>query len=229
MSGSLVFQYDPTPQRTPGWFATKRGKIGSSRLEDWLATSKAKATLGQPLKARLDYEKELMFERQFGASFNNFVTEAMQDGIDLEDFAAKQYQNITGNSVQEVGCWYNDFFVASPDRIVEEDGLVEVKIVRDSTFVDVLMNGVPSKHQKQIQGQLWASGRAWCDYVCLNLTTKKIAIIRVFPDTEFHEYLVESVQEKLVVEPFKLDTVHDIVGALPDWSQNSNNELKGDW
>jgi hypothetical protein len=121
--------------------------------------------------------------------------------------------------------------------MVGDNGLIEIKIVRDNTFVEVLMTGVPPKHWKQIQGQLWASGRKWCDYVCLNFTTKKVVVVRVYPDKEFHEYLAEAVQEKLVVEPFKLDTVHDIKGELPDWSHNasaaladrSDSNLKGGW
>jgi predicted phage-related endonuclease len=223
----LGFTYDPAPQRSAEWLADKRGKIGASRLADWLAVSKAKTGAGRPLKARLDYEKELMFERQFGVSFNNFVTEAMQDGIDFEAFAAEQYEKLTGTKVEECGCWYNDFFVASPDRTVGEDGLIEIKIVRDNTFVDVLMDGVPDKHWKQIQGQLWATGRKWCDYVCVNFTTKKVAIIRVMPDKEFHEYLAEAVQEELVTEPFTLNEVHDIIGELPDWTRGELASISG--
>lgn len=223
----LEFHYDPAPQRSPEWLATKRGKIGASRLADWLAVSKAKTGAGKPLKARLDYEKELMFERQFGVSFNNFVSEAMQDGIDFEDFARKQYEQITGNKCEECGCWFNEYFAASPDRLVGDNGLIEIKIVRDNTFVDVLMDGVPDKHMKQMQGQLWATGRKWCDYVCVNFTTKKVAIIRVEPDKEFHEYLAMAVQEQLVVLPFSLHDIHDIKGDLPDWSREKLSEVSG--
>jgi exodeoxyribonuclease (lambda-induced) len=218
----LAFHYDNSPQRSPEWLATKRGKIGASSLWRWLSVSKAKGKEGTPLKERLDYEKELRFERQFGVNFSVFVSEAMQDGIDFEEFAARQYEKLTGNQTQECGCYYNDFFVASPDRFVGDEGLVEIKIVRDNTFVEVLMGGVPQKHWQQIQGQLWASGRKWCDYVCVNFTTKKVVIVRVEPDTEFHEYLAESVQEKLVAEPFALDEVHDIVGELPDWTRGAS-------
>lgn len=237
----LEFHYDDSPQRSPQWLAIKRGRIGASRLSDWLAVSKAKAGTGKPLKARLDYEKELMFERQFDVSFNVFVSDAMQDGIDFEKYAAEQYQQITGKEVHEVGCYYNEFFVASPDRIVGNDGLIEIKIVRDNTFVEVLMSGVPDKHWKQIQGQLWATGRKWCDYVCVNFTTKKVIIIRVLPDIEFHQYLAEAVQEALVTEPFALTDVHDLIGELPDWSRNgivaisgakvdhSDSNLNGGW
>lgn len=232
----LTFHYSEAPQRSPEWLELRRGKIGASSLWRWLSVSKAKATMGKPLKERLDYEKELMFERQFGVSFQTWVSDAMQDGIDYEDFARKQYEQITGNTALECGAWYNDLFVASPDRTVGDDGLLEIKIVKDNTFTDILINGVPNKHMKQIQGQLWASGRAWCDYVAVNFNTKKVVIIRVEPDKEFHEYLAEAVQENLVTEPFALTNVHDVVGKLPDGivldsdsdvSKNDNN--LGDW
>lgn len=211
----LTFEYDPAPQRSPEWLARKRGKIGSSKLDAWLATSKAAKTLGQPLKARLDYEKQLMFERQFNTNFEIWVSSAMEEGIELEDFARQQYVRITGATCDEVGCWYNAFFVASPDRVVNDDGLIEIKVLKDSKFTDVLYEGVPDKYWKQIQGQLWASGRQWCDFVAINLNSKKVVIIRVEPDLEFHDYLNEAVQEQLVTEPFKLDTVYDIVGEVP--------------
>lgn len=221
----MKFDYLGAPQKSPEWFKVRLGKVTSSRLGDWLAVSKAKAGAGKPLKARLDYEKELMFERQFGVTFQTFVSDAMQDGIDYEAFAAKQYADLHPEwSVDECGCWYNDVFVASPDRIVLEKtdgklevvGLLEIKIVKDNTFTEVLTSGVPDKHWKQIQGQLFASGAEWCDYVCLNFNTKKFAIIRVEPDKEFFEYLELALQETLVTEPFSVENVHDIKGEIPE-------------
>lgn len=212
----MTFEYSAAPQRSPEWFAIRRGKVSASRLEDWLSVSKAKDTKGKPLKARLDYEKELMFERQFNTSFEKFMTEAMQDGVDYEDFARKQYELLTGTTAVEVGCWYNDKFVASPDRTIGEDGLIEVKILRDNSFTEVLVSGVPSKHWNQIQGQLWATGRAWCDYVAVNLNTKKMIVIRVEPDKEFHQYLELAVEEELVTDEFSLTNVHDIQGIIPE-------------
>lgn len=215
MSDKLAFEYDGAPQRSPEWLARKRGRIGSSKLDAWLATSVAKGKEGTPLKARLDYEKQLMFERQFDTNFETYINSAMQDGIDFEDWARRQYTQITGNACDECGCWYNDFFCASPDRTIGEDGLLEIKILKDNSFTDVLIDGVPKKYWKQIQGQLWASGRKWCDFEAVNFNTKKVVILRVLPDKEFHEYLAESVQEKLVVDKFIETNVHDIVGEIP--------------
>lgn len=249
----LAFHYDAAPQRSSAWLARKRGKIGASRLEDWLAVSKAKGKQGTPLKARLDYEKELRFERQFNTSFSTFVNSAMQDGIDYEDFAAQQFAAELGVNLAEVGCWYNEYMAVSPDRVVFPSGVVtnyiktteemapalgvvEIKIVKDNTFTDILMEGVPSKHMKQIQAQLLATGlkKGW--YVALNFNTKRYVIIEVEADAEFHEYLLEAIQEQLVVEPFTLDTVHEIKGAIPagvelgaELDRSDSNIHKSDW
>lgn len=196
----MKFEYFDGEQRSPEWYALRLGKVTASQLHAWLAVSKVKEGTGKPLKARLDYEKELLFERRFNTSFENFVSEAMQDGIDYEDYARHQYQEVTGNSVEECGAWYNEYFVASPDGVIGKDGLLEVKIVKDNSFADILTSGIPDKWWKQVQGQLWASGKKWCDFVAVNLNTKKIKIIRVLPDKEFHEWI-----ELAIVEDFNTD------------------------
>lgn len=228
----MEFEYSAAPQRSPEWFQIRLGKVTASRLEDWLSVSKAKTGAGKPLKKRLDYEKELIFERTFNRSFEMYVNSAMQDGIDFEDFARIQYEKIKGIRAEPVGCWYNELFVASPDSAVGDDGLLEIKVLRDNSFTEVLTEGVPEKHWKQIQGQLWASSRKWCDYVAINLSTRKIKIIHVLPDPEFHEWLELVIPEKLVTAEFDATELYDFVDPLPasvveDF--NARNTVKGDW
>lgn len=221
-SGSnMKFEYFAGEQRTKPWYELRIGKVTASRLADWMATSKAKATVGKPLKPRLDYEKELIFERQFGVAYENYVSSAMQDGIDFENFLVSQYEKTKGVKVVPVGAWYNDVFLASPDGGVADEGLLEVKVVRDNSFTEVLVSGVPDKHWKQIQGQLFASGRKWCDYVVGNLNTRKFKIIRVLPDEEFHEYLELALQEQLVTAEFDTADLFDFVDVLPEGAAES--------
>lgn len=248
MSNLLTFEYDPAPQRSPEWLARKRGKIGASRMSDWLAVSKAKTGAGKPLKARLDYEKELMFERQFGVSFQTFVSDAMQDGIDYEDFARQQFVKAYPQfQTAEVGCWFNEFVAVSPDRLlfpqgVNPDrvenavGVLEIKIVKDNTFTEILMSGVPDKHMKQIQAQLWATGLSKGYYCALNFNTKRFVVIEVDRNEDDIEFMNEAVQENLVVEPFSLDYVHEIQGEIPtgvvigaDIDQSDSNVSTRGW
>ena len=229
----MKFEYFAGEQRTAPWYDLRVGKVTASRLSDWLAVSKAKTGAGKKLKKRLDYEKELQYERQFGVAYDNFVSDAMNDGIIYEQFAIMNYEDIKKVKVVPVGAWYNEHFVASPDGGVEDEGIVEVKVVRDNTFSDVLSDGVPDKHWKQIQGQLWASGRKWCDYIVINLNTKKLKIIRVLPDAEFHEWLELAVPEPLEVEPFSDEELYDFVQQIPEGeapqvlADHSDNNIEG--
>jgi hypothetical protein len=223
----MKFEYFAGEQRTEPWYQLRLGKPTASRLVDWLAVSKAKTGAGKPLKARLDYEKELIFERKFGVAFEHYVNSAMQSGIDFEDFLLRQYEKIKGVKVTPVGAWYNDHFLASPDGGVNDEGIVEGKVLLDNSFAEVLVSGVPDKHWKQIQGQLFASKRKWCDYIAGNLKTRKVKIIRVFPDPEFHEYLELALMESLATADFSDEELYDFVDVLPEGTQipsvDSNN------
>lgn len=229
----MKFEYFGGAQRSPEWFELRRGRVTASALWRWMSVSKAKDKEGQPLKERLDYEKELMFERQFNTSFEKFQTDAMKAGVEFEDFARRQYEKIKNVTVDECGCWYSDNFVASPDGTIGKDGLLEVKVVGDNTFTEILTSGVPDKYMKQIQGQLMASGRKWCDFVAINLNTQKVKIIRVFPDPELHEWIELLLQEKLVTEPLDTEEVFSFVDAVPEGDQPfeapilNNQESKG--
>lgn len=212
----MTFDYFAGEQRTPEWFQLRIGKVTASRLGDWLQVSKAKGKEGQPLQKRKDYEKELQYERQFNVAYDNFVSDAMNDGIIFEQFAIRQYEAQRGVTVSPVGAWFNEHFVASPDGGVADEGLVEAKVVRDNTFSSILDQGVPDKHWKQIQGCLWASGRKWCDYIAINLNTKKMKIIRVLPDKEFHEWLELAVPEPISVEPFSDENLYSFTETAPE-------------
>lgn len=208
------FEYSDAPQRSPEWVEVRIGKVTASRLKDWLAVSKRD---GKPLKGRKDYEAELAFESQFSVPFTRFVTSAMEEGQLMEDFLKRQYEKVKNVIVRPVGCYYNNYFVASPDGEVDGDGLVETKWVYDTTFSDVLVNGVPEEHMLQIQGQLWASGRQWCDYVVGNGNTQHFKIIRVKRDEETIERIRDSLKEG------KLDTRVDIKDVYEFTEAPTNN------
>lgn len=217
----MKFKLFEGEQRTPEWFELRRGKVSSSRLGDWLAVSKAKGKEGQPLKARLDYEKELQFERQFNVSYDFFVSEPMQDGIDFEAFARREYEKITGNVAVEVGGWYSDSFFASTDgEVIEKgkkkpSGILEIKWVRDNSWAELLESREPKdSHILQMQGGMLASGHKWCDYVVGHLKTKSIIVIRVKADPEIQKQIEESLKAELSVEPFDMTGVHHFEEAV---------------
>jgi len=182
------FKYSSAPQGSPEWVALRVGKVTASRLKDWLAVG----VKGNALKARADYERELAYEIQFKVPFTHFVTPAMEAGVLNEAYVAQQYSSAMGVAVEPCGAFYNNRFVASPDGLVGDDGLVEIKWLFDNSFSDVLANGVPADHYLQIQGQLWATGRKWCDYVAGNGNTGMFKVIRVEADKDTHSRIKES-------------------------------------
>ena len=137
------FTYSDAPQGySPEWVQSRHAKVTASRLGDWLAVGKN----GKPLKRRTDYEVEIAYEKQFGVSFQKFVTKAMQDGIDYEQNLADAYSSALGVPVEKCGFFTATSSGASPDRLVGDDGLIECKVLGDNSFADVLTNGVPEDH-----------------------------------------------------------------------------------
>jgi predicted phage-related endonuclease len=138
-------------QRTDEWFAARLGRVTGSRFKDVLAVSKRD---GSPLQARTDYKKELVTERLVGAVGKKevFVTPEMAWGQQNEALARTEYQLRTGNKVSEEGFAQHDDLMVG----VSTDGLVN-----DAGN----LGDMPDDYKAQVQGQMWITGRVWCDFV----------------------------------------------------------------
>lgn len=211
------FQYDGGPQRSPSWIAKRVGRVTASRLGDWLAVSKAKKELELPfaertrLKARTDYEAELSYERTFNVPFSTWQSSAMEQGQVMESVVATKYARDAGVEVKPAGVFYNEWFAASPDGLVGDDGLVEIKWFWDTAFMDVLVNGVPENYMLQMQGQLWASGRKWVDFVVGNGNTNMYKVIRVERDEEIIARIKESLEGGFELPVIDTSNMHEVV------------------
>lgn len=217
------FAYDDSPQRSPQWIAAHTGRVGASQLHRWLAVSKRpnKEGVHEPLKARLDYEREIAFEKAFNVPFSHFTSDAMQAGIDNEDFVRDQYSSAEGVPVEKCGAFYNEHFIASPDGLVGDDGLLEIKWLFDTSWTEVVASGQPysgasGDHYLQMQGQLWASGRKWVDYIVANGNTGRFKVIRVARDEDTIQRIAESVPEVANVDPLETDGVFEFTNAIPE-------------
>ncbi len=116
----------------------------------------------------------------------------MQRGIDLESEAANEYSNIFGVDLHEVGFIEPEHILAewtgiSPDRLIDEDGMLEIKCPKVKTlFKYIEKNVLPGEYKWQVQSQLWVTKRQWCDFMAYYPKLKPF-IIRVFPDMEMHK------------------------------------------
>jgi len=151
-------------QRDDDWYAARCGKATASRFKDAMATLKN----GDPAQAAKDYLTELVVERLTQAPAQRYITAAMQWGTEQEAPARAAYEARTGVAVEETGFVAHDTLLAgcSPDGLVDWDGLIEIKCPFNSgVHIETLLGGMPKDHMPQIQGQMWITGRQWCDFV----------------------------------------------------------------
>jgi putative phage-type endonuclease len=151
-------------QRTEDWFDARLGKATASRFKDVMATLKN----GNPAQAQQDYLTELVVERLSQQPVQRFTTAAMNWGTEQEAAARLAYERHADIEVQETGFVAHDTLMAgcSPDGLVYWDGLLEIKCpFNTGVHIDTLLNGMPEHHTAQIQGQMWITGRDWCDFV----------------------------------------------------------------
>jgi len=151
-------------QNTEEWFAIRCGKVTASRIADIIATTKSGYSA-----SRANYEAQLICEILTGKPAESFTNAAMAWGTETEPLARAQYELKTGNMVNQIG-----FVVypkieqagASPDGLVDNDGLIEIKCPNTSTHLDTLLSQkVPSKYITQMTWQMLCTGRKWCDFV----------------------------------------------------------------
>jgi predicted phage-related endonuclease len=92
----------------------------------------------------------------------------MIHGTETEPEARRAYEFFVDRDVQQVGFIPHPKIAmagASPDGLVGDDGLLELKCPQSATHIETLLTGViPDKYFKQMQFQLACTGREWCDF-----------------------------------------------------------------
>jgi len=153
-----------TEQRTEEWFSQRLGKVTASRVADVMAKTKTGYSA-----SRENYMAQLVVERLTQTKAESFTNAAMQWGTDQEPFARAAYEAAQGVMVEEVGFMSHpdiEMAGASPDGLVGDDGMVEIKCPNTAGMIEALLTQkVPAKYFAQMQMQIACAGRQWCDYV----------------------------------------------------------------
>ena len=164
------------------WLKARAGIPTSSNFDKIITTA------GKPSKQREKYLFTLVAEKITGVKEETYQNSIMRRGVELEDEARNMYSLITGNEVEQVGICYSDekkLWASSPDGLIGEDGLVEIKVPLAYTHIGYLFaNELPSDYVQQLQGQLLVTGRKWVDFFSYYPGLKPL-IIRVKPDEKF--------------------------------------------
>jgi len=148
-------------QQTDEWFAARLGRVTASRIADVMMKP---TTAGYQ-----NYRAQLVCERLTGEPTESFTSAAMQHGTDTEPRARAFYELETGLTVQEVGFIPHPLLEmsgASPDGVIGERGLVEIKCPQPATHIKTLTgSAIDRKYRLQMQWQMVCTGRDWCDFV----------------------------------------------------------------
>lgn len=151
-------------QRNNEWHAARLGKATGSRIGDVMASGKG----GAPSVTRANYLAQLVCERLTGKPTEGFINAAMQHGIDTETEAKTAYEFVTGLTVEDVGFVDHPTVAmsgASPDGLIGDDGMIEIKCPNSATHLATLRGAsIDGKYMKQMQWQMACTGRQWCDF-----------------------------------------------------------------
>jgi putative phage-type endonuclease len=146
------------------WFQARRGKVTASRVADLMA--KTKSGWGA---SRSNYMSQLLCERLTGTVAESFSNAAMQWGVETEPRARAAYEFLNNATVDEVGFVDHpsiEMSGASPDGLVGDDGMLEIKCPNTATHIATLLDEkIPKKYIDQMQWQMACAGRQWCDFV----------------------------------------------------------------
>lgn len=176
-------------QLSQEWFEARLGKVTASRVSDVLATRK-----GQESTVRAKYKLQLATERLTNKKTDTYMNQAMQDGIEREPMAREIYEKLKDVTVEEVGFVQHPAIEragASPDGLVGDDGIIEIKCPIETTHTtNLLERKLPSKYKPQVQFQLSATGRKWCDFISYNPNFEprlQLMVVRVERDDDYIE------------------------------------------
>ena len=193
-------------QRSAEWFAARLGKVTASRVADIVAKTKSGYST-----SRANYMAELVCERLTGMQGESFSSAAMVWGTNTEPMARSAYESRMAELVEETGFVLHPTISmagASPDGLIGDDGLVEIKCPNTATHIDTLLSdGAPSKYVTQMQWQMACTGRKWCDFVSFDPRMPEemqMFVLRVERNDDFITELEREVEKFLVELEYKI-------------------------
>ena len=203
-------------QGTPEWFAQRLGKVTASRVADVIAKTKTGYST-----SRENYMAQLVCERMTQTVAESYTNAAMQHGTDNEPLARAAYEALKDVLVDEVAMITHPTISmagASPDGLVGDDGLIEIKCPNTATHIDTLLSDkVPSKYVTQMMWQMACTGRQWCDFVSFDPRMPKelqLFVKRVMRDDEQIAMLEKEVLSFLEELDEKVNKLNDLKGKL---------------
>lgn len=185
-------------QRSEAWHEARCGRVTGTRFKNLVSK--------ETTDSYKDLVTNIACEIITGAAEETYVSPAMQYGIDTEPEARREYETITDVTVTQAGFVipdeehkYHNWIGISPDGLLPDDGILEIKCPLASTHFEYIERGVlPSEYRYQVQGQLFVTGFKYCHFMSY-VPGMKPFIIEVLPDAELFELFNQRL-DKLIIE-----------------------------
>jgi len=151
-------------QGTPEWHQIRLGKVTASRVKDVIAKTKTGYGAG-----RANYMAQLLCERLTDQPTQGFSNDAMRHGTETEPLARVAWELKTGIEVDQIAFVDHPNIPmagASPDGLILDNGLIEIKCPNTATHLETLLTKkVSSDYITQMQWQMACTGRTYCEFV----------------------------------------------------------------
>lgn len=190
---SVTFHRDLI-QGTDEWLAARRGLITASEMK-LLLTPTLKIAGNDKSRAHI---WELAAQRISGHVEPSYINDDMVRGWEDEIEARRIYDEKIARA-ETVGFITNDrwgFTLGySPDGLVGDDGLIEVKTRRQKFQIETIVSGVPPiDYALQLQTGLLVSERSWVDFISYSGGLPMV-VYRVHPDEKTQSAILEAAQD----------------------------------
>ncbi|WP_273721239.1 MULTISPECIES: lambda exonuclease family protein [unclassified Bartonella] len=190
-------------QRTAEWFQARLGKVTASNIYNVIS----KTAKGTPTSKYEDYKIKLITERLTGQTSPYYETEDMRWGIENEEDALREYAFIYDTQVTQCGFIQHPTIQmagASPDGLIDEDGLIEIKCPRSTNHMRFIIdNEIKPEYLAQMQFQMACTRRKWCDFISYdprftgNSSLFRMKIKRIHRDDKQIEQINQAVESFL--------------------------------
>lgn len=194
-------------QGTPEWHQARAGRISASCMDKIISPTGVKS------KQADKYMAQLAAEKITGIAQEGFEgTAAMKRGKELEAEAANYYAMLRGVELERIGyCHTDDGLIGcSPDFLVGDDGLLEVKVTNGDTCIEYILSGkLVQEYTPQLQCQLFVTGRKWVDIMCYMPGAQKQLIERVSVNPDFSRDMIAYCMQANAVLADKLQQLKD--------------------
>jgi hypothetical protein len=167
------------PQRSEEWYRIRMGLPTASMFGAIMVQNEKRA-------GRASYMRKLAGEILTDIPMESYTNDDMERGREQEPEILARYAFEHDVEVTPCGFIRNGKKGCSPDGLIGEDGMVQIKSAAPHVMVEILMDGaVPKKHLPQCMGELWVADRKWTDLVIGSSPKLPLAVFRLQRDQQY--------------------------------------------